>query len=150
MRPHPAFEGRAIPREAALGPFRMHWLTMADTEEDYEAVMESAEALSAQSHDGWPEGLTLEENRIDLAWHQREFTCNRSFAWIVRDAGGAYLGCAYVYPSITGAPECEVRFWFRSGLEPVPDRADFARRLMGWLSGPPWPDLAMRLATAPA
>jgi hypothetical protein len=145
MRPHPAFADREIPREAALGPFRLHWLTVADTEEDYAAVMESAAALSAQSHDGWPRGLTLEENRIDLAWHQREFTARRSFAWIIRDPGGAYLGCAYVYPAIDGTPQAEVRFWFRTGL--AVDRGDFARRFMRWLAGPPWPGLAMRLAT---
>ncbi|GIX13091.1 MAG: hypothetical protein KatS3mg118_1050 [Paracoccaceae bacterium] len=145
MRPHPAFAGREIPRRVTLGPFHLHWLTLADADEDYAAVMESAEALAAQSHDGWPAGLTEEENRIDLAWHQREFTAGRSFAWVIRDGRGAYLGCAYVYPSIAGLAEAEVRFWFRSTA--VVDRGDFARRLMAWLSGPPWPPLTMRLTT---
>jgi hypothetical protein len=33
------------------------------------------------SDDGWPLKLTLEENLIDLGWHQREFTLRHSFAY---------------------------------------------------------------------
>ncbi|MEL6236441.1 MAG: GNAT family N-acetyltransferase [Pseudomonadota bacterium] len=145
MLPHPAFADREIPREVALGAFRLRWLTIDDLDEDYRAVMESAEALSAIGDGGWPAGLTREADLIDLAWHQREFQARRSFAWIIEDPEGAYLGCAYVNPSIAGAPECQVWYWFRSGLAPAPDAAAFRAAFMGWLAGPPWPALAMRL-----
>ncbi len=31
-------------------------------------------------------------------WHEQEFREGTSFAYVVRDAGGAYLGCCYLYP----------------------------------------------------
>jgi hypothetical protein len=147
VRPHPAFVGREIPREQALGPFRLRWLTPEDLEEDYRAVMESAEALSVRSVSGWPVGLTKEADAVDLAWHRREFEALRSFAWVVEDEGGAYLGCAYVY--LDWSPEGPMLpvWWFRTSVAGRVDEADFRARFLDWISGPPWPALAIREET---
>ena len=98
MKPHPDFAGIDLPRECDLGGFRLTPLSPDHVEEDYAAVMSSADVLRGL-FDDWPDGLTLEDDLIDLAWHEREFTTRRSFAWIIRDGEGSYLGCAYVFPA---------------------------------------------------
>ncbi len=53
-------------------------LTINDLVKDYDAVMSSVEhirsSFNLDPEESWPEGLTLEEDLIDLGWHQREFT----------------------------------------------------------------------------
>ena len=97
----------------------------------------------------WPEGLTREKNLIDLAWHQREFEAHRSFAWVVENTAGDYLGCLYIYPSIAGERSAEVRWWWRSGMS-VPKDA-FQTHLVQWLASSDWPELTYKLpAISPA
>ena len=65
--------------------------------------------------DDWPLGLTLEEDLIDLAWHQREFTQRHSFAYTVMAPDeSACLGCVYLLP--TGSPGHDVQafYWVRT------------------------------------
>lgn len=140
MKPHPAFADREIPENKQLGAFHLKALGVADVERDYEAVMESAADIKATfPHFTWPEGLTLDDNLLDLAWHQREFAAKRSFAWVIEDADGAYLGCAYVYPSIEGDTLAEVWWWWKTGTSP--DKTAFRVDFLGWLSQPEWPEL---------
>ena len=70
------------------------------TEEDYKYVMQDREFIRKTRGGGaWPEdSLTLHENRIDLAWHQRVLENRKSFAYLVRDIEGVYIGCFYMYP----------------------------------------------------
>ena len=91
----------------------------------------------------WPEGLTRESNLIDLAWHQKEFEARRSFAWIIEDGAGDYLGCAYVYPSILGEQAADVAWWWRTGADV--NREAFDEAFLGWLAGSDWPRLDYRL-----
>jgi hypothetical protein len=98
MQPHPDFAQTALPRTADLGDYRLSPLSPAQVDEDFAAVTGSARVLRGHFGDDWPDGLTREENLIDMGWHEREFTTRRSFAWIIRDPGGTYLGCAYLYP----------------------------------------------------
>ncbi len=115
-----------------------------ELERDYAAVMESAADIKAANPAlAWPEGLTLEENLIDLAWHQREFQARRSFAWIIEDPDGQYLGCLYVYPSISGEDSADVHWWWRTGSSA--NRERFRELLHAWLSGADWPRLEYRL-----
>lgn len=111
MGPHPDFRDSALPREAALGPFRLTPLSPEHVDEDLEAVTGSEQLLCGLFGDDWPQGLTREANAIDLAWHAREFAANRSFAWIVRDADGLYLGCAYLFPDLGARGRAEVVTW---------------------------------------
>ena len=144
MRPHPSFKNRSIPVVHVLGDVTLRALTVADLERDFSAVMESAADIKAANPgSNWPDGLTKEKNLIDLAWHQREFEARRSFAWVIEDGTGAYLGCVYVYPSIAGESAADVAWWWRSGQ--AEREQGFRMALERWLSGEPWPPVSYRL-----
>lgn len=146
MRPHPLFKNRSIPIVHALGGVTLRALSVHDLERDFSAVMESAADIKAANPgSSWPDGLTMEKNLIDLAWHQREFEARRSFAWVIEDAGGSYLGCLYVYPSIAGEHAADVVWWWRSGT--TVDKPGFRELLEEWLAGDPWPPLTYRLSS---
>lgn len=144
MTPHPLFKGRAIPSVHVLGEFTLRALSIRDLERDFSAVVESAADIKA-NHPGssWPDGLTRQENLIDLAWHQREFEARRSFAWVIEDASSDYLGCLYVYPSIAGEKSAEVNWWWRAS-KVISDQS-FRKHLTEWLAGDVWPRLDYRL-----
>ena len=65
--------------------FHLRMLSIHDVVKDFDAVMTAGDRLKGVMAEGstWPDGLTLEENLIDLAWHQREFTIGHSFAYTV-------------------------------------------------------------------
>ena len=93
-------------------------LRLSDAEADFEAVMDSAAALRGwmDPDDPWPEGMTLHENRVDLGWHEREFTAGHSYAWTLV-AGARVVGCAYLYPSDRAGAEAMAFWWVRRGHE---------------------------------
>lgn len=99
-------------------------LTVNDVVKDYDAVMTSAAHVSTVwPGDTWPEGLTLEQNLIDLGWHQKEFQIRRSFAFtVVSLSEDTVLGCVYIDPTRKRGYEAEIYLWARqselaSGLE---------------------------------
>ena len=144
MKPHPAFADRIVRKEHRLSGFVLKALGVADLDRDYAAVMESeADILEAHPNQTWPKGLTRDANLIDLAWHQKEFESLRSFAWIIEDGFGNYLGCTYVYPSIDGEQTADVTWWWRTGADA--DREAFSNAFLGWLAGPDWPRLDYRI-----
>jgi hypothetical protein len=144
MRPHPLFMQVSIPATHLLGDFTLRRLTVADVDRDFVAVMESAADIRSSNPDStWPQGLTRDENFLDLAWHQREFESKRSFTWVIEDAGGEYLGCLYVYPSLAGDRSADVFWWWRTGA--IADRAALPGLLRQWFSGAPWPELTFHL-----
>lgn len=144
MRPHPQFIGWEIPCEFSLGHVQLKALTVDDVDRDFNAIMDNAAELKAANPTmSWPDGLTLEQNLIDVAWHQKEFQSRRSFAWIIEDQNGSYLGCLYVYPSIAGENAADVYWWWRSGTSI--DTIAFQRDLLHWLSSDDWPELDFRL-----
>ena len=146
MRPHPLFKSRIIPAVQALGDVTLRALSVNDLERDFGAVMESAaEIEAANPGSNWPDGPTKDKNLIDLAWHQREFEARRSFAWVIEDGDGTYLGCLYVYPSIARESAADVAWWWRSG-KARPEQG-FRKVLEEWLAGEPWPQLSYRLPT---
>lgn len=134
MVPHPDFAESSLPRTADLPGFRLTPLGPDVAEEDFEAVVASTDVLKGCFGDTWPEGLTLVDNRIDMGWHEREFTARRSFAWVVRGPEGGYLGCAYLYPAIGGRGTAEVVTWVRAmeGREAVAAR--FNAAFAEWLA----------------
>ena len=134
MHPHPDIAHVDMPREVALPSFRLAPLSPEAIDEDCEAVMASAEVPKVLWGDR-PEGLTREDDRIDLASHEREVTPRRSFSWIVRDAAAACLGCVYLFPDPGARGTAEVVWWLRDR----PDRAILSARLREelapWLAG---------------
>ncbi|UYO00709.1 MAG: hypothetical protein KIT02_05710 [Devosia sp.] len=122
----------------------MQALTIADLDRDYDAIMASADDIRAANPGSrWPDGLTKDDNLIDLAWHQREFRARRSFSWVIENASGDYLGCLYVYPSISGEAAARVAWWWHTGHGG--SDAELRVLLTNWLSGADWPRLDYRL-----
>ncbi len=78
------------PQRAVLGGgFVLEKLTIDCLQEDYDAFMSSMEAIHAQRGPYWPTPeFTIEENRKDLYWHEKEFDENLSFAYVIRDDHG--------------------------------------------------------------
>ncbi len=119
--------GFEAPEKLETEEFRLRMLTVNDLVQDYDAVMSSVEHLkstfSVISEDSWPEGLTLEEDLIDLGWHQREFTLGFSFAYTVMSLDeSACLGCVYFEPTSKADYDVAVTMWVResqlaSGLD---------------------------------
>ena len=84
---------------------------------DYDAVMTSRDDLWRRFGEvwGWPASdLTLEQDLIDLAWHQKEFQTKSSFAYTVLNLEESQvLGCVYVYPSKLQDIDADIWFWIR-------------------------------------
>jgi hypothetical protein len=105
-----------------------------DLVKDFEAI--NARVAPDGRDDPWSE-TTLEENLVDLGWHQKEFELRRSFAYtVVAPDESRVLGCVYLYPSDDA--DVEVRLWVRReawdvGLDPILEQA-----VRDWL-GERWP-----------
>jgi hypothetical protein len=133
--------GFTVPERLETADFVLRPLTVHDVVRDFDAVMSSAAELKGRMADGstWPDGLTLEENLVDLGWHQREFTIRHSFAYTVVSPDGARcLGCCYIYPSADPAVDAEAFYWARGAR--IGDPADVAlgAAFRGWLARD-WP-----------
>ena len=74
-------------------------LTRQDLDDDLAAVNSSLEIIRQTRGGSWPEEeLNREFDLLDLAWHEREFRDHTSFAYVVYDTSGTYVGCFYLYP----------------------------------------------------
>lgn len=133
--------GFFVPLGLETPEFILRPLTIHDVVRDFDAVMTSADHLRGlmEPDSEWPDGLTLEENLIDLAWHQREFTSRHSFAYTVLAPDGAVcLGCCYINPPADHENDADAFWWARQsrladGLE---QRLGFAFK--AWLARD-WP-----------
>ena len=105
----------AVPSELSTANFRLRMLSIDDVDKDFEAVTSSAARLSKVRPDsGWPAGLTLKQNLIDLGWHQKEFQNRTSFAYtMVAPDESRVLGCVYFYPTDKAGHDAEVFLWVR-------------------------------------
>ena len=131
-----------VPALVDAGSFRLRPITIHDAFRDYDAVMSSREHLWARFGEawGWPAvDLSLEQNIVDLGWHQKEFQLRSSFDYVIASSDGTrQLGCVYVDPPGEDGIDAEAWYWARaselaSGLE---DR--LATFLPGWLADA-WP-----------
>lgn len=99
--------------------FRLRMLTVNDLVRDYDAVMSSVDHLrSTYSQEGgsdWPAGLSLEDDLVDLGWHQREFTLRVSFAYTMMTPDESRcLGCVYIMPTLKRDHDAKVTMWVRA------------------------------------
>lgn len=91
-------------------------LTIDLAVKDYDAVMTSEERLRSVYEPGgeWPLDLTLEQNIIELGWHQVEFQLRTSFAYSVLSPDQSeVMGCMYIYPTRKPGYDVEVSMWVR-------------------------------------
>ena len=106
-----------VPARLDAPGFHLRMLAVADLIKDYDAVMSSAEHLQGvmDPTDPWPRGMTLEEDLVDLGWHQREFTLRHSFAYTVMSPDESVcLGCCYLYPSDRPGYDAMAFYWVRA------------------------------------
>ncbi len=130
-----------VPERLETAAFQLRPLTVHDLVRDYDAVMSSSSELRERMGGGssWPEGLTLENNLIDLGWHQKEFGLRHSFAYtVVSPDGTRCLGCCYIYPPSEPDFDVDAVYWARQSR--IGDAADVAlgEVFRGWLASD-WP-----------
>jgi hypothetical protein len=104
-----------IPEKLETKEFRLRMLTVNDVVKDYDAVMTSVEHLRTVWPGGsWPDGLTFEQDLIDLGWHQKEFQRRRSFAYtVVTPSESMVTGCVYINPTSKRDYDAVVYLWAR-------------------------------------
>lgn len=106
----------AVPKVLETTRMRLRPLTVNDAVKDYDAVMTSQERLRRVYDPGgeWPLGLTLEQDIIELGWHQTEFQLRTSFAYTVVSLDESeVLGCMYLYPTRKRGYDVEITMWVR-------------------------------------
>ena len=105
----------SVPTGLVAEAFTLRMLSIDDVEKDFEAVTSSAAHLSKVWPDtGWPYGLTIRQNLIDLGWHEKEFQNRSSFAYtVVTHDESRVLGCVYFYPTDKADFDVEVFLWVR-------------------------------------
>jgi hypothetical protein len=108
------------PRELAMPGFRLVPLGVQHNASDHAAWTSSIAHIRAtpgfEGHD-WPplEGMSLEENRGDLARHARDFEERKGFTFTVLVPGTErVIGCVYIYPAADDEHDAQVRSWVRA------------------------------------
>ena len=131
-------QGFSVPKTLNTDIFHLKPLTINDVIKDYEAVMTSIDHISGVFGPllNWPPAdLTLEQDLIDLGWHQKEFQMGSSFAYtVVNPDESKCLGCVYIFPPTKKGFDAEVYMWVRKssyqeGLDPI-----LYRTVKKWLS----------------
>lgn len=111
-----------VPQKLETEKFILRPLTIDDAVNDYEALMTSIDHLQKTKPFGknhhWPtKDFHLKQNMIDLAWHQKEFQRQTSFAYTVSNLGdNQCLGCVYFYPSENINYDVKVILWVRESM----------------------------------
>ncbi|MGI8648651.1 MAG: hypothetical protein ACR2JX_10565 [Mycobacteriales bacterium] len=134
--------GFAIPDRVSTERFLVRPLLFTDAALDYGAWSTSIEHLQSifGPHSSWPnKEMTLEENGIDLAWHQREHEWASSFAYTVSNLDETVcLGCIYLSPARKVGYDAEVFYWVRASEATNGFDASLGRFVHTWLSTA-WP-----------
>ena len=127
--------GFDAPIEYITKKFVLRQLTIDYVDEDYEVVMSSVDHLyKLMDNSEWPKGLTLEENLIDLGWHQREFTLGHSFAYtVLSPESNKIIGCCYIYPSANPQYEVQVFYWIKENLLKDGLESELGIAIKSWL-----------------
>ena len=130
----------AVPSELSTASFTLRMLSVDDVEKDFEAVTSSAARVSkVWPESGWPAGLTLRQNLIDLGWHEKEFQNRTSFAYtMVAPDESQVLGCVYFYPTDKVGYDAEVFLWVRESEAAADLDAELFEIVQQWLASD-WP-----------
>ena len=106
-----------VPTSLETNKLKLRMLTVRDIDKDYDAVITSINHLQGVfgPKDKWPErDLALEQDLIDLGWHQKEFQNRTSFAYTVFSLDEKRcLGCVYIFPSGNPQYDAMVLLWVR-------------------------------------
>lgn len=151
MRPAWLPVGAPVPEGFTTAHFVVRPLRTGDVLKDWDAVMEAPGRLRGVfgPDTPWPpDTLSLEQDLIDLAWHEKEFQMRTSFAWtVITHDGARVLGCAYLFPSAHTDVDADGYHWVRPSLRESLDavldgalRGWYARALPFWRIGFPGRD----------
>lgn len=117
-----------VPAGLETGQFVLRMLKVNDVVKDYDAVMTSIDHLRGVfgPQSKWPSpDLSLEQDLIDLGWHQKEFQRRRSFAYtMMNPSESECIGCVYVVPTRKRGYDAAVYLWVRQsefvkGMDPI-------------------------------
>ncbi len=124
-----------VPEKLETPEFRIRMLTVNDVVKDYDAVMTSVEHLkTVWPGSRWPDGLTFEQDLIDLGWHQKEFQTRRSFAYtVVTLSESRVIGCVYIDPTRRSGFDAEVFLWARQSEVAGGLETRLYRTIQDWL-----------------
>ncbi|MDQ1385796.1 MAG: hypothetical protein QOG65_3175 [Actinomycetota bacterium] len=113
----------------------------SDVDIDYPAVMASRERLWAIFGRawGWPEpDMTFDEDRDELARHEREIREHLSFNYAVLDASESRLfGCVYIDPAERVGADADVSWWLVADAGEALE-AELSELVPRWLASA-WP-----------
>jgi hypothetical protein len=95
--------------------FHLRPIRASDTEIDYPAVMGSRERLWRIYGEAWgwpPETMTVEQDREDLARHEREIEAHESFNYALLNLRETELfGCVYIDPPDRAGADADISWW---------------------------------------
>lgn len=135
-------EGFVVPSGLDSAEFRLRPITAHDAVEDHEAVMANRMHLWSLFGAGWrwpPADLTLEQDRIDLAWHEEQARLRRSFNYAIVEPGeGRLLGCFYIDPPAKCGFDAQAYHWVRRDGVPPGLEDDVDASVRAWLKEA-WP-----------
>ena len=118
-----------------------------DVDLDYPAVMGSQQRLFAIFGPAWgwpPPTMTYEEDRTDLARHEREIAAHQSFNYALFDADEtALLGCVYIDPPERVGADAEISWWVVDELVGTQVEAALDALVPAWIASD-WPFRAPR------
>ncbi len=131
-----------VPTLLEAGAFRVRPITVHDVVKDYDAVMTNRGYLWGLFGEAWgwpPADLTLEQDLIDLGWHQKEFQTRSSFDYAVMSLDEKrLLGCVYIDPAEKEGFDAEVYFWARPNAPEKDLERDLEQAVKRWISEA-WP-----------
>jgi hypothetical protein len=140
------------PRVRSTPEFRLVPLDVEHNVSDHAAWTSSIAHIHATP--GWestrwppPGGMSLEENRVDLERHARDFAQRTGFTFTVLAPGTSeVIGCVYIYPVADGEHDAQIRSWVRADVArlDVPLPAAVSR----WVAEQ-WPFVNVRYAGPP-
>ncbi len=131
----------SIPEGFQTDKYKLRILTIHDLVKDFDAVISSQATLIGifGPNNNWPTGLTLEQNLIDLGWHQKEFQQRRSFAFTVLSPDEqTCLGCVYIEPCEKQGFDAQAILWVRQDRLPMGLDAHLDKHVKSWLDQA-WP-----------
>jgi hypothetical protein len=112
-----------------------------DVDIDYPAVMGSRERLWQKYGSAWgwpPADMSYEDDRVDLARHEREMAARETWNYAILNADETeLLGCVYIDPPGSDSPagtDAVVSWWVVDPHVSSDLEAALAEFLPGWLS----------------
>jgi hypothetical protein len=131
------------PAEMVHGGLVARAMGREDLAEDVRGINASLDLILRTRGGGWPtEPVTEEGNYTDLVWHELEFREGKSFAYIVRDREGGYVGCCYFSPMGRRTPlteellhhDVDVSWWVTTEAYARGDYVALYRALRHWVA----------------